>query len=119
VLRGGGTGTYANPGDGIPLFGKTGTTDDSLHNWLVTSTTKVAQATWVGNVQGYVPLRSQSFQGIGGGNVKLYIVRSIQKALNAAYGGGEFPAPPSRYLTGPPTPKPATPVGSGNGGGGG
>ena len=45
-----------------PIFGKTGTTDNSIENWLVTSTTKVAQATWVGNVQGQVALRSQTLQ---------------------------------------------------------
>src|SRR6185437_3729901 len=74
VLRGGGTASSANPGDGIPIFGKTGTTDNSVENWLVTSTSKVAQATWVGNVQGGVALRSVSFQGVGGGNVKFSIV---------------------------------------------
>ncbi len=109
VLRGGGTAASANPDDGVPIFGKTGTTDDSLQNWLVTSTTKVAQATWVGNVEGAVPLRSQSFQGIGGGNVKFSIVRQIQTALNKLYGGGDFPAPPSKYVYAPPPPKQPTP----------
>ena len=93
VLRGGGTASSANPGDGIPIFGKTGTTDNSVENWLVTSTTKIAQATWVGNVQGGVALRSVGFQGIGGGNVKFSIVKRILAALNAAYGGADFPRP--------------------------
>ena len=109
VLRGGGTAASANPDDGVPIFGKTGTTDDSLQNWLVTSTTKVAQATWVGNVEGAVALRSQEFQGIGGGNVKFSIVRQIQTALNKLYGGGDFPAPPSKYVYAPPPPKQPTP----------
>jgi membrane peptidoglycan carboxypeptidase len=109
VLRGGGTAVSANPGDGVPIFGKTGTTDDSVENWLVTSTTRVAQATWVGNVQGGVALRSQSFQGIGGGNVKFAIAKPILAALNAAYGGADFPAPPAKYLSAPPAPKPTTP----------
>jgi membrane peptidoglycan carboxypeptidase len=93
VMRGGGTAASANPGDGIPIFGKTGTTDDSLENWLVTSTTKTAQATWVGNISGSVALRSQGFNGVGGGNVKFSIARPILSALNAAYGGAEFTAP--------------------------
>lgn len=125
VLRGGGTAAAANPHDGIPLFGKTGTTDDSVENWLVTSTTKVAQATWVGNIEGQVALRNQSFQGIGGGNVKFAIVKQIQAALNAAYGGSAFPSPPGKYLFTPPAPKPAvpapqpsTPPATGGGGGG-
>ncbi|TDQ02200.1 MULTISPECIES: transglycosylase domain-containing protein [unclassified Leifsonia] len=112
VLRGGGTASSANPGDGIPIFGKTGTTDNSVENWLVTSTTKVAQATWVGNVQGGVALRSQSFQGIGGGNVKFSIVKRIQTALNAAYGGGAFPSPSGKFTTVPVAPKPPTAPGA-------
>ncbi|WP_426622893.1 transglycosylase domain-containing protein [Leifsonia sp. McL0607] len=128
VLRGGGTAASANPGDGIPIFGKTGTTDNSLENWLVTSTTKVAQATWVGNISGAVALRSQRFQGIGGGDVKFSIVKRIQTALDAAYGGSAFPAPPAKYVTAPAAPKaptpaapanPAPPPGAGAGPGGG
>ncbi|MGH1527069.1 transglycosylase domain-containing protein [Leifsonia sp. L25] len=135
VLRGGGTAASANPNDGIPIFGKTGTTDDSLENWLVTSSTKVAQATWVGNVQGAVPLRSVYFQGVGGGNVKFAIAKQVIAALNVAYGGTAFPAPSGKFTTAPvaPKPKPAAPSaptapappaapgggGGGNGGGGG
>jgi membrane peptidoglycan carboxypeptidase len=110
VLRGGGTAASANPNDGVPIFGKTGTTDNSIENWLVTSTTKVAQATWVGNVQGQVALRSQSFNGVGGGNVKFSIVKPIAAALNAAYGGAAFPAPDPKYIQAaapPPAAKPA------------
>ena len=106
VLRGGGTAASANPGDGIPIFGKTGTTDNSVENWLVTSTTKVAQATWVGNVEGGVALRSVSFQGVGGGNVKFSIVKRIVAALNAAYGGAAFPTPSGKFTTAPVAPKP-------------
>jgi membrane peptidoglycan carboxypeptidase len=107
VLRSGGTAASANPRDGVPIFGKTGTTDHSLENWLVTSTTKVSQATWVGNIQGSVPLRSQNFRGVGGGNVKFAIVKPIVAALNATYGGGAFPAVDATFLRAP-TP-PATP----------
>ncbi|MDR6611865.1 transglycosylase domain-containing protein [Leifsonia sp. 1010] len=112
VLRGGGTAASANPGDGIPIFGKTGTTDNSVENWLVTSTTKVAQATWVGNVQGGVALRSVGFQGVGGGNVKFSIAKRILTALNAAYGGGAFPSPSGKFTTAPVAPKPPTAPGA-------
>ena len=109
VLRPGGTAASANPNDGVPVFGKTGTTDSSLENWLVTSTTKVAQATWVGNIQGAVPLRSLSFNNVNGGNVKFSIVQPIQRALDASYGGAAFPAVNPKYLYGaapPPSPNP-------------
>jgi membrane peptidoglycan carboxypeptidase len=95
-----GTATSANPWDGTPIMGKTGTTDDSLQNWLITSTSKVAQATWVGNVSGSTPLRSLSFDGIGGGNVKFSIVKPIQKALDQVYGGEAFAKPQSSSLYG-------------------
>jgi hypothetical protein len=90
----------------------------------VTSTTKIAQATWVGNVEGGVALRSQSFQGVGGGDVKFAIVKPIAAALNAAYGGGAFPNVDGKYLSRPAPPKAPTPPapgpgqGAGNGGGG-
>ncbi len=100
VMRGGGTAASANPYDGTPIMGKTGTTDNSLQNWMITSTTKVAQATWVGNVSGQTPLRSLSFDGIGGGNVKFSIAKPILKALDTVYGGGAFPKPDNSVLYG-------------------
>jgi membrane peptidoglycan carboxypeptidase len=122
----GGTATSANPRDGVPIMGKTGTTDDSLENWLVTSTTKVATATWVGNVSGAVALRSQRFHGIGGGDVKFAIARPILAATNALYGGSALPSPSAAQLYGSRTPAPtqsATPgtgnTGTGNTGTGG
>jgi len=100
VIKGGGTAASANPRDDIPIMAKTGTTDDSLENWLITSTTKVATATWVGNVSGSTPLRSLSFSGIGGGNVKFSIAKPILKAINAAYGGTDFTEPTDAVLYG-------------------
>jgi membrane peptidoglycan carboxypeptidase len=97
-----GTATSANPNDGVPIMGKTGTTDNSLENWLVTSTTKVATATWVGNVQGSVPLRSQTFKNVNGGNVKFAIAKPILKAIDAQYGGTNFTAPPNSMIYGGP-----------------
>ncbi|MGO4536832.1 penicillin-binding protein [Leifsonia sp. 2MCAF36] len=100
VMKGGGTAASANPYDDVPIMAKTGTTDDSLENWLITSTTKVATATWVGNVSGSTPLRSLSFKGIGGGNVKFSIAKPILKAMNVAYGGDDFTKPTQAVLYG-------------------
>ena len=125
-----GTGTIADPHDGIPIFGKTGTTDHAYDNWFVSSTTKVAQATWVGNIQG-VPgadgigvktsIRDLTLGGRWGGDAKLYISREIITALNQAYGGGAFPkadagslrvpSPPVAPSASPPAPSaPSTPA---------
>src|SRR5690606_31770857 len=47
-----GTAATANPHDGVPVLAKTGTTTHAYDNWLVTSSTEVASALWIGNVQG-------------------------------------------------------------------
>jgi membrane peptidoglycan carboxypeptidase len=93
-----GTATSANPNDGTQIMGKTGTTDNSEQNWLVTSTTTIANAVWVGNVSGHVALRSQSFLGVGGGNVKFSIDKPILKALDTAFPASTFTAPPASML---------------------
>jgi membrane peptidoglycan carboxypeptidase len=93
-----GTATTANPHDGTQLMGKTGTTDNSEQNWLVTSSTTITNALWVGNVSGHVALRRQSFLGVGGGNVKFSIAKPILSALDSAFPGGTFTAPPSSML---------------------
>ncbi|WP_223695029.1 transglycosylase domain-containing protein [Leifsonia poae] len=112
-----GTATTANPFDGSDIMGKTGTTDNSEQNWLVTSTTTATNALWVGNVSGHVALRSQYFQGIDGGDVKFSIDKPILAALDATYPGTAFPAPPSSMVYGsnsysnpstPSTPAPST-----------
>ncbi|WP_431280044.1 transglycosylase domain-containing protein [Leifsonia poae] len=95
-----GTATTANPHDGTQLMGKTGTTDNSEQNWLVTSSTTITNALWVGNVSGHVALRRQTFLGVGGGNVKFSIAKPILGALDAAFPGAKFTAPPSSMLGG-------------------
>jgi membrane peptidoglycan carboxypeptidase len=101
VLRPGGTAASANPHDGVPILGKTGTTDHAVQNWLVTSTTKIATATWVGNVSGSVRLRSEYFQGVNGGDVKFRIANRILTALDQRFGGTAF-TPPTRAMVGGP-----------------
>ena len=108
VLNGGGTGVLANPHDGVPLFGKTGTADDAIQNWIVTSSSKVAQATWVGNLQQNPSksLRKTGFRGVTnhryvqGGDAKLIVAEPIIAALNKLYGGSNWAAPPSSMLYG-------------------
>jgi len=120
----GGTGVIANPHDGVPLFGKTGTSDSALQNWIVTSTSKVAQATWVGNLDQNpgTSLRSEHFVGttngkwISGGDAKLWVAQPIIAALNAQYGGEDWDAPPtsmiygSNYYQRPATQAPTAPT---------
>lgn len=51
----GGTGTAANLGQ-WPVFGKTGTTNDSADVWFSGCTSQVCAATWVGHPEARVPM---------------------------------------------------------------
>ncbi|QDZ16347.1 transglycosylase domain-containing protein [Humibacter ginsenosidimutans] len=116
-----GTATGANPWDGEPIMGKTGTTDYAHENWLVTSTPKVAQATWVGLISGSTDMHYVYFKGIQGNNVKFNIVKTIQTALDQTYRGGAFPAPDQKLIgsySPPVAPKTTTPSKGQNGNGG-
>jgi membrane peptidoglycan carboxypeptidase len=80
--------------DGIPAFGKTGTTDGAEHIWLVGSTSKVATAAWLGNITGTQSLRKM---GAGNGTGATYALartslwRNAQAAVNATHPGAAFP----------------------------
>jgi len=119
VMTGGGTGVLANPYDGVPLAGKTGTAGlhgnaGATQNWIATTTTKVAQVTWVGNISGDVGLGSQRFtnakthQVIAGRDAKLIVAKPIIAALNDVYGGKAFPTAPSTMIYGKSYHAPAT-----------
>ncbi|MDR7111266.1 membrane peptidoglycan carboxypeptidase [Microbacterium trichothecenolyticum] len=92
VMTGNGTGTGGNPYDGTPLLGKTGTHEE-LQTWMVESSTRVASATWVGNVQG----GGDVFKSYNGrtqlSNVRYIVAKAVQRAANAVYPGSDFAAP--------------------------
>lgn len=88
-----GTAASSNLKDGIPAIGKTGTTNDALHTWMLGSTTAVATAVWVGNVSGFTNMRGTYIGGIQASVIRHRIWPEIQRAANAKYGGGQFSAP--------------------------
>jgi membrane peptidoglycan carboxypeptidase len=90
VMSGGGTGIAANPNDGTPFIGKTGTTNDSNQTWVVASSTKAATAVWVGNISGSQPLRSISVAGSQAAQLRHRVFRAVMKVVDQAVG----PAPP-------------------------
>jgi membrane peptidoglycan carboxypeptidase len=93
----GGTGAASNPGDGVPIFGKTGTTDNSTQTWIVTSTSRVASVAWVGNIVGKYPMR----QFPNGAIYRHIIMSTVMRAADKMYTGEkDWPAPPSRLLQG-------------------
>lgn len=94
VLTGAGTAASANPGDAVPKFAKTGTTDGDEQNWLVTSTTKYTNATWIGNVQGHVKLANWPFlQGTTGYSAKFGVSKAMMQYLDTTIGGDALPTP--------------------------
>jgi len=93
VLTGSGTAARANPGDDVPKFAKTGTTDGDVQNWLVASSTKYTNATWIGNVQGNVGLADTPFlQGTTGYSAKFGVGKAMMTYLDQQYGGDALPA---------------------------
>jgi membrane peptidoglycan carboxypeptidase len=97
-----GTGRPGNPQDGVPIVGKTGTTDKADQNWLIATTTKVSLAVWVGNIDGGKrSLRQTTVAGTNGYNTKFNIFRATMASLNTnpEYRGIAFP-PPDPSLVG-------------------
>ncbi len=93
----GGTGAAANPGDGTPLAGKTGTTDKRIHTWMNGFSTKVATATWVGNVSGLTTQSSKSINGRAVSTIRHSIWKAIMTEVNKRYVGEAFPAALPQY----------------------
>lgn len=96
----GGTVVDSNPFDGTPLIGKTGTTDDAKDTWVTIASTKVAIATWVGNVTGFTNLRDYRLNGKYTAGLRHQITEPIMAAADAKYGGDPFPDASSKYLVG-------------------
>ncbi len=96
-----GTGGASNPGDGTAVFGKTGTTNNSLQTWTVGGNSKVATAVWVGNISGKVPMRSVTINGIGAAVLRHSLFHNIERSIDAAvHPAASFPAPSSALLFG-------------------
>jgi membrane peptidoglycan carboxypeptidase len=97
-----GTGSASNPNDGTPYIGKTGTTNGSIHTWMVGSSTSVSTAVWVGNVEGEQALRNIRVNGVQAGQLRHRIFKPIAQTIDALYPGGAFPGPDPALLTGTP-----------------
>jgi membrane peptidoglycan carboxypeptidase len=94
----GGTGGRSKTDDGVPLAGKTGTTDRMVHTWMTGYSSRVSTATWVGNVSGRQNVTSISVNGTNGGLIRHEIWRTIMTLANEMYPGERFASPPETYL---------------------
>lgn len=109
----GGTTSSSRVGDGIPLIGKSGTTDGNVATWMSGGSTRVATVSGVFNVSGHENLRRLSLGDLRAASVRHEIWPRVMAVANAKYGGAEFASPPREREPDPePTkrPDPAVPV---------
>ncbi|WP_241898253.1 MULTISPECIES: transglycosylase domain-containing protein [unclassified Leucobacter] len=101
-----GLASHAASSTGVPHLAKTGTTDDVVDNWTVGASTKVATATWVGNVGPTCanPRDANTCERVSTrffGNL-MYADQTIWPALmneaDRKYGGDAFPEPSESAL---------------------
>ncbi|MFJ4161153.1 transglycosylase domain-containing protein [Microbacterium testaceum] len=97
VMASGGTGRAANPVDGTPVMGKTGT-HEGFQTWMIESSTNATTAVWVGNWDGDQDLFKRSWKGTQLSEMRYGLARDIQSAANEFYGGDRFPDPVSNLL---------------------
>ena len=110
----GGTATASNPRDGTIYIGKTGTTDNSVHTWMVGSSHFTSTAVWVGNISGKQPLRNVRVNGIQAAVLRHSIFKPLAQAIDkypGLGGPGGFPAPSAQFLSGSPATVPTGLIG--------
>lgn len=101
------TGSASNPRDGHALIGKTGTTDNREHAWMLASTSKVSMVVWVGNIYGHQDLGRVWVKGGNANTVKFNIFRNTIASINKEYGGAaKFPTAPNALINGVTQPVP-------------
>ncbi|GGD83622.1 transglycosylase domain-containing protein [Microbacterium murale] len=93
VMAQGGTGSGANPWDGTPLIGKTGS-HQTYATMMIEASTKAASAVYIGRTEGQANIWNEWFNGNYLQNIRYDVARDMQAAANAVLGGGDqFPAP--------------------------
>ncbi|WEK60585.1 MAG: transglycosylase domain-containing protein [Candidatus Microbacterium colombiense] len=91
----GGTGRDANPYDGTPLIGKTGT-HDRWSTMMIESSTEVTTAVWAGRWKGQSDIYQKWAGNYQLNTMRYPLAKAAQAAANAAYGGKAFPQPDSK-----------------------
>ena len=92
-----GTGTASNPGLG-PIIGKSGTTDNAKDTWVITSTTGIATAMWVGNVTGKVSQYNMYPNGNYMPSIRHLVTHEVLAYAIPKYGAEAFPEPDESAL---------------------
>jgi len=93
VQRGTGASTVGAAGLGVPIAGKTGTTNDSKDVWFVGFSSNIAAGCYIGHDQP----RSLG-PGAYGGTLCGPVFAEFMREAIAKYGGSEFEVPPGGYF---------------------
>ncbi|WP_440583601.1 penicillin-binding transpeptidase domain-containing protein, partial [Xanthomonas citri] len=86
----GGTTSSSRIGDGVPLIGKTGTTDNNEATWMSGASTKAATVVGVFNATGHVNLRRTYFDAGQAATIRHKIWPRVMATANAKFGGDAF-----------------------------
>lgn len=93
VQRGTAAGTVGQAGLGVPIAGKTGTTNDSKDVWFIGFSSNIVAGCYIG----YDQPRSLGSGASGGGMCGPVFVPFMREAIRS-YGGGAFDVPPGGYF---------------------
>ncbi|MCU1437053.1 MAG: hypothetical protein JWP66_140 [Naasia sp.] len=99
----GGTGreSYNKTNPMVPIFGKTGTTDEAKATWMTGSSTKATTVAGVFNVRGDVNQRKYPrFDSGAVQTARHRIFPRVMSVANAKWGGDAFPEPTAQLLRG-------------------
>ncbi|MBF4566558.1 transglycosylase domain-containing protein [Plantibacter sp. VKM Ac-2876] len=96
----GGTTSASRIGDGIPLIGKTGTTDNNEATWMSGASTSAATIVGVFNATGHVNLRRTYFDAGQVAVLRHSIWPRIMEVANGKYGGTAFGDPDPSLING-------------------
>jgi membrane peptidoglycan carboxypeptidase len=93
-----GTSSPGNPGDRVPIAGKTGTTGTAESVWALGTTTKISTVVWTGNTYGHRSLRTlvnPVTRKIYAGSSRFVIFKAIMRPADKIpeLHGGAFPQP--------------------------
>ncbi|WP_336628813.1 MULTISPECIES: transglycosylase domain-containing protein [unclassified Microbacterium] len=97
VMAGGGTGSRANPDDGTPLIGKTGS-HNNQQTMLMASSTASTTGIWVGQADGNVDINDFYTHDTNVPDIRYYLGRQILGAADELFPAGDFPSPQQSAL---------------------
>ncbi|QHC61864.1 PASTA domain-containing protein [Rathayibacter festucae] len=101
-----GTGTQADPKDGVQHITKTGTSDNSADTWALGASSSVSLAVWVGSIKAQdsgsrVNLESIDFASGWAPSARHRIWKPLMTEIDSLYGGSDFAAADPKMIAAP------------------